>query len=111
MVFYKNVSNLDVQMYIFYSNTMESYLSAIIRKHEPVTLRRKNKWLNVQSVEQMFRRLRRAGKWLAVQTSKGNECSWKSGFTNAQNVTVHSAKCSAKRKSKAVNCEELKITL
>ena len=28
-------------MYVFYSNTMESYLSAIMRKHEPVTLRRK----------------------------------------------------------------------
>ena len=98
-------------MYVFYSNTMESYLSAIMRKHEPVTLRRKNKWLNAQNVEQILLSLRRPGKWLAVQTSKENACNWKSGFTNALNVTARSAKCSAKRRSKAVNPEELRITL
>jgi len=98
-------------MYVFYSNTMESYLSAIMRKHGPVTLRRKNKWLNAQNVEQILLSLRRPGKWLAVQTSKENACNWKSGFTNAPNVTARSEKCSAKRRSKAVNREELRITL
>jgi hypothetical protein len=40
-VFYKNVFNFDVQTENFYSKTMESYLSIIIRNHGYGTLRRK----------------------------------------------------------------------
>jgi hypothetical protein len=50
------------------------------------------KWLNVQNVEPT-ESLRNLGKWPVAQTSKEKECSWKSGYINAQNVVPASAKC------------------
>jgi hypothetical protein len=76
---------------------MENYIFTIIRNHGAVM--EECKWLNVQNVELKFRILRSRGKWQVAQTSKENECSWKSGYINAQMVTP-SAKYSAKRKSK-----------
>jgi hypothetical protein len=40
-VFDKNMYNFNVQMQVFYSKTMESFLSIIMRNHGSVTLRRK----------------------------------------------------------------------
>jgi hypothetical protein len=57
------------------------------------------KWLNVPNVELKSQSQRRHGKWQDAQTSKEKECSWKSGYTNAQTI-IASAKCSVKRKSK-----------
>ncbi len=69
---------------------MEKYISIIIRIGG--TIMEEFKWLNVQNVELTFRSLRSHGKWQVAQTSKENECSWKSGYINAQMVTP-SAKC------------------
>jgi len=41
-VFDMNMYNFGFSMGIFYSKTMESYLSTIMRNHGSVTLRRKN---------------------------------------------------------------------
>jgi hypothetical protein len=59
-------------------------------------------WLNVQNVEPKSQKQRRPGRWQDAQTNQENECNWKSGFLNAQKVTLTplSVKYSAKRKSK-----------
>jgi hypothetical protein len=69
---------------------MENYISIIMRNHG--TIMEECKWLNVQNVELKFRSLRSRGKWRVARISKENECSWKSGYINAQMVTP-SAKC------------------
>jgi hypothetical protein len=67
------------------------------------------KWLNVPNVELKSQSQRRHGKWQDAQTSKEKECSWKSGYTNAQNVMLASAKYSAKRKSKRTTAPQQRI--
>jgi hypothetical protein len=76
----------------FYSKTMENYLSTIIRNHVYGVLRRKIEWLNVQNVEQKLQSQRKLGRWLDAQIKLENECNWKSGFLNAQNARLLSAK-------------------
>jgi hypothetical protein len=74
-VFNKNMSNQDLKTQNFYSNTMESYLSTIIRNHETVTLRRKTKWLNVQNAAPKSQNRKKHGKWQDAQTNKENACN------------------------------------
>jgi hypothetical protein len=68
------VSKLDVQMEIFYSKTMESFLSIIIEPWLSKILE-ENKWLNVQNAERRFPVPEKLGRWLDAQTKQVNECS------------------------------------
>ena len=45
--------NFDVQTELFYSKTMENYISILIRNHE--TIMEEIRWQNVQNVELTFR--------------------------------------------------------
>jgi ribosomal protein L7Ae-like RNA K-turn-binding protein len=92
-VIYKNMFNLDASMGIFYSKTMISYLSTIVREHEHGVIRRKLNWANVQNVEQTFQSQRNLGKWLGAQTNQESVCNLKSGFLNAQSAKLLSVKC------------------
>jgi hypothetical protein len=65
--------------------------------------------LNVPNVEPKSQSQRRHGKWQDAQTSKEKECNWKSGYTNAQNAMLASAKCSVKRKSKQATAPQPRI--
>ncbi len=91
-VFDMNVFIFDELMGVFYSKTMESFLSTIIRNHVCGVLWRKIEWVNVRSVEWMLQGRRSLGKWLGAQTKWANVCNWKSGFLNAPNAKLLSAK-------------------
>ena len=57
------MSKPDVGKQIFYSKTMENYLSIIIRNHGYQDMLEEIKWENVKNVEQLFHRLGRSGQW------------------------------------------------
>lgn len=84
------MSKRDVQTIVFYSKTMENFLSIIIRNDGYQECWRKIKWLNVQNVEQKFPNREKHGKWLGVQIEKEKEWNWKSDFStvlNARNLS------------------------
>jgi hypothetical protein len=87
------MSNLAIQMQIFYSKTKESYLSIIMRNHGTPNIMEEKEWQNVQNVQPKSQSRRRLGKWLDAQTNRAKECNLKSGYMNAQNATPPSAKC------------------
>jgi hypothetical protein len=70
------VSKIDVVMEIFYSKTMESFLSIIIEPWLP-TILEENEWLNVRNAECRFLVPEKLGRWLDAQTEQAKECSWK----------------------------------
>jgi hypothetical protein len=90
--FNTKMSNQHPPTSLFYSNTMESYLSIIMRNHATRRLWRKLEWQNVQNVEPKSPSRGRPGKWQDDQTNKENACNWKSDFTTAQKITAHSEK-------------------
>lgn len=66
---------LNVQVKIFYSKTMESFLSIIVRKHGYRNMLEEIKWLTVQNVELTFPIREKHGRWLDVQTAQEKECN------------------------------------
>ncbi len=86
------MSKHDVQTMVFYSKTMENFLSIITRNHGHHECWRKIEWLNVQNVEQTFLNREKVGKWLGVQIEKEKECSWKLDFSTVLNVRNPSEK-------------------
>jgi hypothetical protein len=63
-------------MEIFYSKTMESFLSIIIARWLS-KISEENEWLNVQNAEHRFPVPEKLGRWLDAQTEQVKECSWK----------------------------------
>jgi hypothetical protein len=84
--------NFNHPIEVLNSETMENYLSIIIRKPWILRTLEENKWLNVQNVEQTFQHLRRSGLWLGAQTSPESGCSWKLDFSTVPNVRNPSEK-------------------
>jgi hypothetical protein len=93
MVFDRKMLNQQSQIGFFYPNTMESYLSTIMRNHGTRNItEEKPEWQNVPNVQPTFQNQRRLGKWQEDQTNKANECNWKSHFTTVPKVTALSEK-------------------